>query len=81
MDSARTRRLKWHCRRGMKELDVLLGRFIEHQQATLAGGRWPELENLLETEDDQLWEWLQNPTVPAARPYRELLERIRGDSD
>lgn len=81
MDTARTRRLKWHCRRGMKELDLLLGRFIEHQQSTLGDGRWPELENLLETEDDQLWEWLQNPTLPAARPYRELLERIRRDSD
>jgi len=74
----RTRKLKWLCRRGMKELDVLLERFIQRRIRELEDGRWPELESLLEAEDDQLWDWLQNPGT-AAVPYRELLVRIRSE--
>jgi antitoxin CptB len=73
----RARKLKWHCRRGMKELDLLLERFIAGHHEALNAGEWPELERLLETEDDTLWDWLQNPATPAAQRFRELLERIR----
>ena len=76
-DQARVSRLRWHCRRGMKELDVLLERFLHRHRQPLAAGRWPELETLLETEDDLLWDWLQNPDAEQAAPWRPLLERIR----
>ena len=76
---ARVRKLKWLCRRGMKELDVLLEQFLVVQQAALAEGQWPELESLLQTEDDVLWGWLQNPAASSALPYCELLARIRND--
>jgi antitoxin CptB len=76
-DHARVGRLQWRCRRGMKELDVLLERFLHRQRQPLAAGRWPELETLLEAEDDLLWDWLQNPAVEQAAPWRPLLERIR----
>jgi succinate dehydrogenase flavin-adding protein (antitoxin of CptAB toxin-antitoxin module) len=61
----------------MKELDVLLERFLECERQPLAAGRWPELEVLLESEDDVLWHWLQHPADVAAAPYRRLLEQIR----
>jgi antitoxin CptB len=73
----RVRKLKWLCRRGMKELDILLERFIINHQESLADGSWPELEALLQTEDDVLWDWFQDSTKPGASCYRELLERIR----
>jgi antitoxin CptB len=76
-DQARLGRLQWHCRRGMKELDVLLERFLCTHRQALAAGRWPELETLLESEDDLLWDWLQNPAAERAAPWRPLLERIR----
>jgi antitoxin CptB len=78
-DMARARRLKWRCRRGMKELDLLLERFVEQHREELDSGHWPELEGLLETEDDRLWDWLQNPASPDAADFRELLDRIRRD--
>ena len=74
-DPARPGRLRWRCRRGMKELDLLLERFIERHGEALTDGHWPELETLLETEDDLLWDWLQNPAAPRAEPFRKLLER------
>jgi antitoxin CptB len=75
-DPARVRKLKWLCRRGMKELDVLLERFITVNEPSLAEGAWPELESLLETEDDTLWDWFQHPGSSEARPYRDLLKEI-----
>ncbi len=63
----------------MKELDLLLERFIEAHDEALTAGQWPELEALLETEDDLLWAWLQKPTAPRAQRFRTLLERIRHD--
>jgi len=65
----------------MKELDVLLERFLEQQQQQLLNGAWPELEPLLENEDDLLWDWLQQPSCGPAAPFRDLLEAIRNGTD
>lgn len=75
----RVRKLKWLCRRGMKELDILLQPFVDHHQEALANGSWPELEMLLQKEDDVLWDWFQDTSTPDAQPFRELLEQIRRD--
>ncbi len=75
-DAVRVRKLKWLCRRGMKELDVLLERFISAHEESLAEGAWPEFESLLDTEDDRLWDWFQNPDSGDARSYGALLREI-----
>jgi len=75
----RIRKLQWLCRRGMKELDILLGRFVEDHRDELANGDWPELETVLQMEDDVLWDWFQDRSAPAAVPYQALLKHIRGD--
>ena len=80
-DNERVRKLKWLCRRGMKELDILLERFIDNHQESLADGSWPELEALLGTEDDVLWDWFQDSSNPAASRYQELLDQIRRGPD
>ena len=76
-DPARVRRLKWLCRRGMKELDVLLDAFLRAQETALAHGQWPEFEALLALEDDVLWDYLQSPSL-APEPFPALVEGIRG---
>ena len=73
---ARIRKLRWMCRRGMKELDVLLESFLETKQAELRAGAWPELERLLETEDDQLWDWLRGAASPPDDSFAPLVEAI-----
>ena len=78
-DSDRIRKLRWLCRRGMKELDILLERFIDTQQAALAEGAWPELEVLLTAEDDVLWDWIQEPSTAGDEPLFELLVMIRDE--
>lgn len=75
----RVRKLKWLCRRGMKELDILLDGFIEHNRDALAAGAWPEFETLLQMEDDVLWDGFQDSSAPATVAYTALLKHIRGD--
>lgn len=74
----RVNKLKWLCRRGMKELDVLLEGFLAQHQLELSEGCWPELESLLQNEDDRLWDWVQQPASEQASAYRAVLDEIRG---
>ena len=79
-DTNRLKKLKWLCRRGMKELDVLLDAFVRKNADILMLGNWPELEALLSQEDDVLWDWIQNPDHSAASEFHLLLSRIRHDA-
>jgi succinate dehydrogenase flavin-adding protein (antitoxin of CptAB toxin-antitoxin module) len=58
----------------MKELDVLLETFIARQEDALAQGRWPELEALLEEEDDRIWQWVLAPET--CSEFRGLIDAI-----
>lgn len=49
-------RLRWHSRRGMLELDILLQRFWDKFGAGLTAEDGNELEKLLEREDNDLLE-------------------------
>ncbi|HET6564906.1 MAG TPA: succinate dehydrogenase assembly factor 2 [Xanthomonadales bacterium] len=72
----RLRKLKWLCRRGMKELDVLLEDFLASNTAALQAGEWPELEDLLALEDDQLWDYVLNPDANRTDRFHRLLFAI-----
>jgi antitoxin CptB len=75
-DPGRIGRLRWLCRRGMKELDILLEAFLAEHQPELEQGAYPELESLLREEDDRLWDWIQSVQA-APRPYRAMVAKLR----
>ena len=72
----RLQRLRWLCRRGMKELDVLLEAFLAREAPRLEQGAFPEFETLLACEDDQLWDWLQG-RASAPDTLASLVHAIR----
>ncbi len=70
------RRLLWRCRRGLKELDVLLERYA---QAALAGASGPErrvLARLLDEPDPELAGYLLGGRVPEDPELAALVDRI-----
>lgn len=73
----RIRKLRWLCRRGIKELDVLLEYFLEVNQQALQSGAYSQLENLLAQEDDQIWAWVQRLREPENPQFRTLINTIR----
>lgn len=51
-------RLKWQCRRGMLELDVILSMFVEKQWSQLESSLQHDFALLLTYSDQQLQQWL-----------------------
>ncbi len=71
------KRLRWRCRRGTRELDRMLGGFLETSFVTLTLDQQYAFERLLECEDDQLWDWLSGAQIAADGALREVIEKIR----
>ena len=76
MDEDELKALRWRCRRGMQELDILLSAFLEGlpeqtppvQQA---------FRKLLESEDDLLWDWLSGRAQPNDEELKDVVRRVR----
>lgn len=60
-------RLRWKCRRGTLELDLLLQQFLDRDYATLDTNTKQAFENLLEAGDEDLWAMV-NGEMPAPAP-------------
>jgi antitoxin CptB len=49
-------RLRWRCRRGLLELDLVFERFLERHAARMTEAELASLGELLEYPDNDLWE-------------------------
>ncbi|KGO99360.1 succinate dehydrogenase assembly factor 2 [Novilysobacter defluvii] len=76
-DEVELRRLRWKCRRGMRELDQLLTRWLEREWRGSPASQREVFLRLLETEDDKLWVWLMGRERPADAELAALVEYIR----
>jgi antitoxin CptB len=54
--------LRWRCRRGMLELDLVLGRFLERYLAALPSEQKQVFGKLLDLPDPELWDLIQGLT-------------------
>jgi antitoxin CptB len=54
----RIRRLRWQCRRGRRELDLVLTRYLDHRFASASADEQRAFEKLLEMPDPTLWNFL-----------------------
>ena len=70
-------RLRWRCRRGMRELDVLLARYLERDYSAAAQPERDAFCGLLELPDPDLYGYLFGRTELAAGPLRNVVARIR----
>ena len=68
--------LRWRCRRGMRELDLLLSRWLDRRWGTADVGRRDAFLRLLEEPDPQLVDWLLNGQRPADLPTAGLIDDI-----
>ena len=57
-DETDAKRVYWHSRRGMLELDLILMPFAEQVYPGLAAGDKAVYKRLLECEDPELFRWL-----------------------
>lgn len=71
------RRLRWRCRRGMRELDQLLTRYLDQQWAAASNAEHGVFLRLLDSEDDTLWRWFTGRERPTDDALDALVQRIR----
>lgn len=64
LDTAALNRLKWRCRRGLLENDLLLERFFRHHEAALTQPQAEAIEALMELPDNDLLDLLLSRTQP-----------------
>lgn len=69
-------RMRWRCRRGMRELDVLLERWLDVRWPDATSAERHAFDRLLDSEDDLLWEWCTGRSRPADRQLEAILEQV-----
>ena len=75
---ARQRRIlfrSWH--RGMREMDLVLGRFADAEIATLGSSELDDYERLLEAQDRDVFSWLTSEAEIPGLYDTPVLRKIR----
>jgi antitoxin CptB len=77
MDATMRNRLRWRCRRGMLENDLILTRFLDARGDAITEQEVAALDILLEMSDNELWDLLSGREEPADAAVTPLLERLK----
>lgn len=70
------RRLQWHCRRGIKEVEVLLVPFFERHYLSLSPADQALFEKLLEQHDVDMFEWFTHRSLPEAPDLVRIVKMV-----
>jgi antitoxin CptB len=70
-------RLRWRCRRGMRELDVMLTRYLDRAWATASPAERDAFVQLVELQDPDLLGYLVGRATPAEESQRAIIACIR----
>ena len=70
-------RLKWRCRRGTRELDTMLNRYLVNHYPMVEAREKRAFVRLLEMEDDLLWDWLSGRVACTDKEVETVVRRIR----
>jgi antitoxin CptB len=73
-------RLRWRCRRGMRELDVLLARYLDERFCSAPPAEQEAFRRLLETQDTVIHAYCLGSEPPPPR-FAALIGRITAGSD
>ncbi len=71
-------RLRWQCRRGMRELDVVLERWLDERYPSARDDERQAFRALLEAQDPQLVAWLFGRERPGDPGVAALVDELAG---
>ena len=70
-------KIRWHCRRGLLELDIILERFNRQHLAVLAPGQIDQFQELLDLEDNHLLDLILGREILAETRLRPMLQLLQ----
>ncbi|MDP1604661.1 MAG: succinate dehydrogenase assembly factor 2 [Legionella sp.] len=77
IDPTRKAKIRWQCRRGMLELDLILAHFIDKGLENLTGQQLDSFESLLTAPDPVLYSWLMGSDHPENRELMAIVELVQ----
>ena len=70
-------RLRWRCRRGMLENDLILTRFLDARGEAISEDEVAALDRLLDLSDNELWDIVSGRAAPADASLRPLVALLQ----
>jgi antitoxin CptB len=68
--------LRWRCRRGLRELDELLTRYVDEQYPTASAAHQAAFRALLDSHDPLIYAYFLGRVTPPDPVLAALIERI-----
>ncbi|MBT8115951.1 MAG: succinate dehydrogenase assembly factor 2 [Arenicella sp.] len=77
MSAPNEKQLLWRCRRGVRELDILLSGFLRTDYPDLNDEERRTFQRLLEIQDPVIMDWLFGRGVADDPELQKLIERLQ----
>ena len=77
MATPQEHRTRWHCRRGLLELDLVLGRFMERHYPELDAAQRRRFDRLLELQDNDLWDLVAGRMECPDPEFSDLIDLLQ----
>jgi antitoxin CptB len=74
-------RLRWRCRRGMRELDELLVRYLDEEYPQASRSERDAFARIIELQDPEIFGYLLGRAVPHEASLAHVVARIRRVED
>lgn len=69
-------KLYWRCRRGMKELDIVMLRYLDHHYDSATPQEQAVFERIVEMQDPELWLWVSGREAPQDPQVSHVLAKM-----
>lgn len=76
-DDVRLKRLRWRARRGTKELDVLIGWWLQACWADADAAEQQAFDEMLDVADPDLWDWILDHARAPRADWQAIVDAIR----
>jgi antitoxin CptB len=77
VSDATVARLRWRCRRGTRELDALVGWWLDARYAQSDAAAQTAFAELLDAQDPDLWNWLVGRERAPRADWQAIVDEIR----
>lgn len=74
------KKMRWRCRRGIRELDVLFGSFLNTEFPQLATPEKQAFVRLLEVQDPIIMDWLFSRSSPEDTEIMAIIAKLQVQS-
>ena len=75
--SKATSRLKWRCRRGIREMDLLFEKYLHQYYPYLPTAEQENFAALLEETDLDIYDWITGRREPEKPAYLPLIKQLQ----